>query len=421
METLIRNFYNQIIGIQDISPLVFSFPKIMREQISRRKAKFLEAKCEKGEEENSWKVPASEYHHFVRITNRENGLVAASNFSLDSAFLGMIAKFDAYIGELMKKCIEVRPELMKTLNREVKFCDISSLSTIDQIRAYVIEKEVESTLRKAHIEHIQWFESKLQLSLQADTALISEFIEVTETRNLFAHCDGVVSAQFIENCKEYSVDLSGREIGSRIEMTREYFSKSADVILDIGFKMANIIWRKLSNENIRKSDSLILEMVYDLIDSERYLPAIRIGKHFADKKVTKDEDSYLTLLINLAQAYKWSGNQEWKNILKKEQWNSKSNRYKIGKEALFEEWDSAARTMKTIGSTGEVKQENYECWPLFKQFRETTQFKETYKIIFGKDFEEKRQLTSTLDLLTHNEEGAKENDLDDGNSDGDGD
>jgi hypothetical protein len=42
--------------------------------------------------------------------------------------------------------------------------------------------------------------------------------------------------------------------------------------------------------------------------------------------------------------------------------------------------------MKRIGSKGPVTRVEYSSWPLFKDFRNTTEFLATYKELFGEEF-----------------------------------
>ena len=61
--------------------------------------------------------------------------------------------------------------------------------------------------------------------------------------------------------------------------------------------------------------------------------------------------------------------------------------------------------MKEIGTSGAVSRENYQDWPLFKKFRKTRHFIDTYREIFNAEIEIKGvppEVASALSATTEN-------------------
>ena len=52
---------------------------------------------------------------------------------------------------------------------------------------------------------------------------------------------------------------------------------------------------------------------------------------------------------------------------------------------MLEKYDIAQTLMKQIGADNQFKS-NYQQWPLFRKFRHTENFKQTYKEIYGVPF-----------------------------------
>lgn len=112
----------------------------------------------------------------------------------------------------------------------------------------IIEKEVETVLRNSHVEQFDWLESKFGIPLRKGLDSWPTFVETTERRNLLVHTGGIVSSQYIKNCKEHKVAF-GNDLkpGSELHVDAEYVAKAYFCIFEIGVKLAHVLWRKLDS------------------------------------------------------------------------------------------------------------------------------------------------------------------------------
>jgi hypothetical protein len=107
---------------------------------------------------------------------------------------------------------------------------------------------------------------------------------------------------------------------------------------------------------------------------------------FATETLKKhsSEDNRLTMVINRAQAYKWSGEEGIaKTILDDEDWTATSPKFRLARAVLLEEVSIAIDVMRQIGPGGEVEKHYYRDWPVFKEIRKTKEFGEAFESIFG--------------------------------------
>ena len=92
-----------------------------------------------------------------------------------------------------------------------------------------------------------------------------------------------------------------------------------------------------------------------------------------------DEEHRRIFLVNLAQAYKWSGNPAKASaIIAAEDWTAASNKFKLATAVLREDFASATELMKKIGMEGEIHKAGYRDWPLFKEFRKSEVFRRRF-------------------------------------------
>ena len=244
---------------------------------------------------------------FGRIKKEMNSVQFARRLMPRNFIVALICCYDSFFGKILRYIFMVRPQILDSSERTLKYSDLLEFADIPVAREYLVEKEVESVIRKSHIEHFDWLEKKLKTSFNKNLRSWPDFVELTERRNLFVHTDGVVSSQYLQVCKQHKCDMDPNiRAGKSLGVSREYFENAYMCLYEIGFKLAHVIWRKLQKEEIPKIDSNLIERTYDLIVGGDYEIAARILEFFTQSDIPHEKDSKVRIMtINLAQSYKW--------------------------------------------------------------------------------------------------------------------
>ena len=100
----------------------------------------------------------------------------------------------------------------------------------------------------------------------------------------------------------------------------------------------------------------------------------------------------------MAQAYKWSGNNEkCAEILNKEDSSAWNNELRMAKEILLDRNEEGMHLMETIGSHSNIfNKEAYRTWPIFNKIRGTEIFKETFQRVFNEHLEYDTKFTPSF-------------------------
>src|SRR5690606_26404612 len=112
-----------------------------------------------------------------------------------SLLVSLVSHFDAYVGRLIRAIYLRKPELLNSSERKLSFEELVRYDSIEAVREFVIEKEVESVLRGSHVEQFRWMERTYDVPLTKGLDSWPLFVELMERRNLFVHTDGIVSSQ----------------------------------------------------------------------------------------------------------------------------------------------------------------------------------------------------------------------------------
>jgi len=343
------------------------------------------------------KIRSHEYCHQYGILGRElDRIHAAQNVVPQSFLAALVSRYDALLGGLVRGLFRLRPEALKSSERVFTFAQLAEFESIDSAREFVLEKEVEALLRKSHPEQFEWLEKKFEIQLRKDLPAWPAFVEITERRNLFVHADGVVSSQYLSNCRVEGVELDPKvKVGTVLTVNETYFRKAHRTLFEIGVKLSQVLWRKAIPNATKDADLELIYLTDDLLVEAKYELA-KVLLDFADTTLAKRHASEwhrFTFLVNRALAYKLSGQiDKCAEILAGQDWTATADEFKLAESALLERLEAAAKLMKKIGTTGYPHKGDYLHSPLFSSFRKTPLFLLTFKEIFGDESHEEQLL-----------------------------
>ena len=388
-QNLIR-FLRHIDSIKDTLPMTMLLINPHQKKAHDKFAKFMDENVEEIEVEDGEKAIAVKYENakvFEQLSKNSEISILASKIIPESLFVSLISQFDSYINKLLRILFEIRPELINQSDRNLTFSELVEYDSIDNARENIIEKEVESVLRKSHSEHFDYLENKLGMPLRKKLPIWPQFVEITERRNLFVHCDGFVTSQYLKVCKKHHANIEGVALNERLIITPEYFNSTYETLFEIAVKLTHTIWRKLLKEDLKNADRHLNDICFELMNTRDFKLA-DIMLHFAcDQNHFYNDASHNVFVVNRALSkYLQDKKKEAKEIINQKDWSASSDDFKLAHLVLNENYEDCYALMRKIGEDGEVDKENYRTWPLFHELRKEDKFKSTYKEIFGEDY-----------------------------------
>ena len=302
-----------------------------------------------------------------------------------SFLVALVSQYDAFLGRLIRSLLIARPEILNGSERTLSFADLMAFDNLDAARDQIIEKEVESVLRRSHTEQFEWLESKFSIKLRQDLLIWPTFIEVTERRNLYVHAGAQVSAQYIQSCRTNHVNLEGVRLGQVLPVSRSYFKNASEAIFEVGVKLAHVLWRKLKPVERADADRNLISITYELLAEDKFGLAKTL-LDFATNTLKKyaSAQERLTFIVNRIQAYKWSGDEKTaRELLALEDFSASDDSFKLAEAVLSDDVQRAISIMKRIGKGGDGTFGRYQNWPLFRDMRKRPEFEAAVFEIFG--------------------------------------
>ena len=323
----------------------------------------------------------------VRFERLRNSNVPAAVES--GLFLALFSAFDAFTGDLLRGLFSRKAVLFNSLTRTLTFGEVLGATSIDELKLQVLDDDIENLRRKSYVDQFDTLTQRFGVRLTAFDDW-PDFVECSQRRNLITHCDGVVTQQYINVCRAAGIkEQELQELGSRVSLGAKYFYKSCELIIEVGLKLGQTLWRKALPEELSEADRHLIGAVYNALEIRvwpraRMMAEFAFGLTSASYGIESDINKRI-VTVNYAQALKRDGApNEAKRILDQLDWTAAAGDFRLGYAVLTEDYDEAARLMTEIGEKGLLITEHaYHTWPLFIEFRETDEFARAYAGVFG--------------------------------------
>lgn len=386
----LETFLRHIDAIRDTLPMTMLLIQPYNKKANDDFMKFLKDSVEEIEDDKGKKrllVKADESKKFEALERNASTSALASKIIPESLFVSLISQYDAFLTRLLRAIYEIKPDVLNGSERNLTFSQLVEMETIGNAREYIIDKEIDTVLRKSHSEQFDYLEKLIGIKLRENLPIWQSFIEITERRNLLVHCDGVISNQYVKNCQEHKCKTDKIKVGERLGIEPKYFKGAYKCLYEIATKLTHTIWRKLLISDLKDADRELNNVCYHLINTNSFELADILLEFGCEQKRHFNDSLKNVFIINGALSkYLQDKKDEAKKILDKKDWSASSDDFKLAYAVLTDDNERAYEIMIKIGENGEVDKSDYKEWPLFNKIREEQKFKETFKEIFKEEY-----------------------------------
>jgi len=392
--SVLHAFVSVMDSYRKFIPLTLVLAPFLSSSIAERtigafvKAKGLERTDISTETMTIYEFDMSSYREFSLQNDEVVAALDGAKHLPEVMVIGLVSAYDAFLTRLLRVVLNKYEQIVLTSEKTIKFADLCKFGSIEDARASLIDREIETVMRSSHHEQITFIDKHFKLTLKNTTKILPQFIEICERRNLLTHTGGIVSAQYLSACKEQSYDIADITIGTRLNVDGEYYASAVNVINEMGVRMCYALWRKVVKHEHDKADIALNELCFDLIFRHVYSVAESLLLFGSETTKTHGKDrTRRTMLINLANAIRLQDRpSEAKEVLDKEDWSATSYSFQLCAAAVQGDVDAVVQYMRKIGASGEIDAEGYRIWPVFRSIKSDERFISAFEAIFAVPF-----------------------------------
>jgi hypothetical protein len=334
-------------------------------------------------------MPVSKTNAFLFASRAYENATRAMAILPQSLIVAMVSQHDAFTGRLIRALFSLKPELLKAVKRTLEVADLEDLPDVDAVRNMLVEDQIRAVLRESHRKQLTWLEDLLKMTLSTDESLLQRFGEVTQRRHLYAHNGGVITNQYLAARQNVDPRFSGR-VGDVLELTDEDFERAHTVLFEIAVKLSQVAWRKIRPDQLDEAEEALSRLGYMLLAFEDFGLARCVLEFATEQPKFVREQTRRKDLINLAQAYKWDGDEtRCEKILEKD-WSACDDSFQLAVAVLQERYEDSRRLMLTAGRNGDILERGFRDWPLFRRFRQRPEYQSAFHELYGRGPDEER-------------------------------
>ena len=416
MQEVVDNLTNFIENINCIHETFAYSEAMLHEQHKKSQSNYRDflSKCrvETIEGQEYFFVPDSKFRQYIKLNKKKKRAEQSFKLIPPSYLITLVSEYDSFYAGLVKSIYNICPE--KLQDSEMSFCyrDLQYLDSLKDVKTKIINKRIEDLLRDSHTKQFNWLAKALDVETLTKFDGWSDFVELTERRNLFVHANGIVSNQYISECQKNGCNQPDILLGMQLSVDKSYFEKSYRLLYKIGVLLSQMLLRCLylpkNQDDASVIDEQLITNVYELISEELYDVAIQISEFALNDKFKHNSFDRGYIILNLAQAYKWNdNNQKCQEILDGEDWSASTNELLMPMYALRENYTEVFKRMRELGNCNKhITISSYTEWPIFKCVREQKEFNIVFEEIFGEKPIKEHQVEKEQDT-THIEDTTK--------------
>lgn len=393
VKDVIDTFLHRILDIEDCAKeYIHSAAKSYNENGKKLKSDIEKHQeiLEQEEEETASVLTLKGLRKTIREIERHNRSSSVTTLER-SLFISLFSVFDKFVGDLVAVLYSKKPDLYKNINKEISLSEALKYESMDELRQVFLDKEIEIIRRKGYIDQFRDLEGKFSINLTKFDEW-PYFIERSQRRNLFTHCDGVVSRQYLDICREVGCKIKdGIDVGDQLEIGAKYLFQSCMLVAHVGTMLGQTLWRKTLQDELEKADSHLSSIVFDYLHMEHWDNAISISK-FAQSlpNISTDEMKRIFSVNHAIALCSIDKRKEAKAILDKKDWSATTYDFKLAYSILTGDYAEAEKIMCKLGRECELITElSYHDWPLFREFRDSKEFYSGYEKVYGYKYSSK--------------------------------
>lgn len=328
--------------------------------------------------------------HYHEWRRHRHMLGKAEVFFRHNNIVSLVSRFDEFVSILLRAAIDQnKEEWLISTEKKLTYKQIFELQSIDAWKEGLAADEVERLMHGSHYEQIAYLDGKLKCGIIEKFSRMKEFLEVTERRNLFVHTGGVVSPQYLANCRKWDIQIP-RDIkeGVQLDVPKEYLGSASKCLVELSLRLVQAAVRRLHPASYLDADRELQYQGIDFLDrnawemAERtFRFALEIGPRHRSK------GPWLThARIYLCTALKSAG-KKFDRELEELDWGEMHPHYHLAVAVLQDRLDDVYKLMKSPAVLEELTEVDFTSSALFRGLRQNETFKRIFKEIFKKDFD----------------------------------
>lgn len=288
----------------------------------------------------------------------------------------LITRFEEFISNFLGELYIMFPQKYLD-NQSVTFSELSS-ANINDVKQLIVNRQLDAIMRESFKEWFKIFSSH-KLSFEHYVDEMKTLEEIYARRNVFVHNSGRVNESYLGLVKN-----SPYKVGDALAVDKEYLANAFDAINILIFAIM-IEAVKLVKTDKNEYLKSIFDVIFESLCTEKHRLCVKVYSALLNNKNLDALHRTMSTINYWISSIELNGLNSVKKQIEDYDVSALAPMFGLAKYLLLEDYDYATTLLEELYDKEDVTVHMIENWPLFKGFRNTTQY-ETFKMTHAEDF-----------------------------------
>jgi hypothetical protein len=337
-------------------------------------------------------------HELYRIGSEMRSIRSAMNriarnslmFSRDIV-VGLVSRWEEYIGALIDCMLEAYPGRMGEVSRQLSYEEAEGFDRPGSLKSWFRGTVVQQVLSEGSDKLVAYIERQIGVDVAQRIPHWKTLMEVTERRHVLVHNAGTIDRTYLKRCKKLGIDVPADcKPGGSLSVSPKYFEAVREAFFDVGLQLGQLMCRKLYPKHVGSADEALNNIGITFLRDREWSIANRIYSFAMALPAESVSDSQAALIVQVNRCIALKGlgaKGEVKAILDAMDISAAQEKFALAVAVLREDWSTAKTLMIACALSKQIRREEFEeDWPLFWEFREREEFREAFRRVFRAEF-----------------------------------
>lgn len=295
------------------------------------------------------------------------------NLLYTNSLISLLSNVEWFFSQILHYYYGQHPESAGVQKRTLTLKDLKTFSSVEDAEKYLIDVKIDEVLRGNFESWASLLKEELGLGLGYLKEIMDELIEIYQRRNLFVHNGGIVNSIYISKVKEnLRKDV---QVGDKLIVEKEYLENSICKLQKAFILIGSELWKKLSPEDENRGEILgdiiyenLLHSRWDVCEGLCYFSLNDSKINPVDKTIA--QINYWLCKKELGQY------SEISKEIEKIDYSDKKEIFQLGLFAIRGETEKLIELLPSVLETKQINIERLEEFPILREFRNTSEYKE---------------------------------------------
>jgi hypothetical protein len=337
-----------------------------------------------GKRENEKKkIKIYDPSHLVKLLDFKKHNEAAKSILHETAIQQLVNAWEKLISDIIGWYYSRNPDKVSD-KLTISYNKILQFKDLNEAKQYVLDQEIKNFLSLSIDEQVKNINSIFNINFNSLFRKSDFLKEIILTRHLIVHCGCIITQEFYNHwSKLKNKKLDELEIGSKLQLDPSFIISAWETLYEAGVILSHAIGRRLYGNFMEEIDSFMNNAAFLCIQQDQLTAAKTILEYASSLHISSTSMSWF-LKLNLAQTYKWLGeNEKCNEILNDIDYDAANVKFQIAISALREDYDAFKEKLNEVAQKRLINiTELYE-WPIFRTIRKHPDFNKWVEEAYG--------------------------------------